>query len=237
LDYYEVRKDGGTWTTNNQLTTYTWDSLSVQSHTIEVRAIDIAGNENIISWTFEVIDNIEINKITTIDDYTYNTSQTFEWSLNSGSLDYYEIRKDGGTWTISIGSHTLEVRAIDIAGNESNIISWNFEMVDVISISNLNMINVTYPWNRKFTWTLDSGKIDHYEIRKDEGSGGVWEDVGLLPSNEYYWYDIGEPPYHTFEIKAVGVLGYESELVTIIEIYYEEIVISKVTPDFPTLTL
>jgi Bacterial Ig-like domain len=124
---FECRVDGGAWASCSS--GYTTPALTDGAHTVEVRAIDQAGNvdPNPESLTFTVDTALPQ---TTIDGGpagpTNDLTPTFDFSADqSGST--FECRVDGGAWVscspghtvtaLTDGAHTFEVRAIDSAGN------------------------------------------------------------------------------------------------------------------------
>ncbi len=54
IDHYEVRIDNGTWTTVGTNTNYNFTDLKEGSHTVYVKAVDKAGNSQVVSVTFNV---------------------------------------------------------------------------------------------------------------------------------------------------------------------------------------
>ncbi|MEM3594289.1 MAG: Ig-like domain-containing protein, partial [Candidatus Jordarchaeaceae archaeon] len=54
IDHYEVRIDGGSWINVGVSTSYVFSGLSNGSHTVEVRALDLAGNDATDSVSFIV---------------------------------------------------------------------------------------------------------------------------------------------------------------------------------------
>ena len=55
IDRVEIRKDGGSWIDVTGSTSYTFSDLSIGTHTVDVRAIDMAGNIGMDSVTFRII--------------------------------------------------------------------------------------------------------------------------------------------------------------------------------------
>jgi hypothetical protein len=104
-------------------------------HTVEVRAVDRAGNENMDSVTFHVDLILPDIAITSPGELTlFNTSDvSLNWAASdiSSGIDHFEVRIDGGTWNhvglnlshvftgLGTGTHTAEVRALDNAGNDN----------------------------------------------------------------------------------------------------------------------
>jgi hypothetical protein len=124
---FECRVDGGAWAACT--TPRTTASLADGPHTFEVRATDTAGNVDptpaLRAFVVETIlpdTTIDSGPTGTIADRT----PTFDFSADEpGST--FQCRIDGGAWascsmpftapSLADGPHTLEVRAIDPAGN------------------------------------------------------------------------------------------------------------------------
>ena len=124
---FQCRLDGAPFTTCTSPASYS--GLSEGAHTFDVRATDAAGNTDATpatrAWTVDTT-----APDTSIDsgptDPTTDTSATF--TLSSGDTGAtFECSLDGSAFTacaspetytgLAVGSHTLEVRAIDAAGN------------------------------------------------------------------------------------------------------------------------
>jgi PKD repeat protein len=131
---YRIRLDSGSWTTLGSSTTrYTLSGLAQGQHTVTVRAVDQAGNYKDASVTF-VIDTVAptvtINAPTSNSYVTARPTITWTAGDASSGIANFLIRSDGGTWTtlsasttsytmstMTQGSHTVTVRAVDKAGN------------------------------------------------------------------------------------------------------------------------
>ncbi|MEM2144473.1 MAG: Ig-like domain-containing protein, partial [Candidatus Jordarchaeaceae archaeon] len=133
IDYYEVKLDSGSWIYVGTSTSYMFNDVSDGPHTVYVRAFDLAGNNATTSVSFTV-DTIPPTVDITLptSGETFNTSSvTVNWTGSDNlGIDHYEVRIDGGSWInvgvstsyvfggLSNGSHTVEVRALDLAGND-----------------------------------------------------------------------------------------------------------------------
>lgn len=123
---FECRLDGGAFSTCPA--NYTTDALSDGEHTLEVRAVDPAGNADATpathTWTIETTP--ETILVSTPDNPTSDVTGNFEFDSDDASATF-ECNLDGGgfaecpatytTPTLALGTHTLEVRAIDALGN------------------------------------------------------------------------------------------------------------------------
>ncbi|UCH89076.1 MAG: hypothetical protein JSV49_00040, partial [Thermoplasmata archaeon] len=129
VDHYEVKVDDGTFST--QTSPYTLPELSDGTHTITVRAIDIAGNNE--DETVEVyIDTSVPESFTPVadpDTWTYHNQPeiTFETTDPVSDIDHFDLKIDGGSFStqtspytlpaLNDGVHIITVRAYDLAGN------------------------------------------------------------------------------------------------------------------------
>ncbi|MEM2833939.1 MAG: Ig-like domain-containing protein, partial [Candidatus Korarchaeota archaeon] len=123
-----------TWTTTGTVT-YNWDTTQVDDgpHTIEVIAYDKV--ENTASYSVTVIVDNTPPTISIISPeplaWFNKTPVTVKWKAtdNESGISHYEIRIDEGEWidvgtstsytftNLAEGNHTVEVKAIDRAGN------------------------------------------------------------------------------------------------------------------------
>ncbi|HEY6728357.1 MAG TPA: hypothetical protein VI197_30310 [Polyangiaceae bacterium] len=124
---FECRIDGGALSPCPS--SFTTGVLSDGEHTLEVRAVDTAGNADGTpashTWTIDTTAPDTI-LVTTPDDPTGDTTGDFEFGSDDASATF-ECNLDAGgfeecpaiytTPTLAVGSHTLEVRAVDALGN------------------------------------------------------------------------------------------------------------------------
>jgi hypothetical protein len=130
---FECQVDGSGW--YSCTSPYTTASLSDGAHTVEVRAVDEAGNRDPSpvshTWT---IDTVPPDTSLTFTPPTLDTDDTptftFEGVDDAGGSGVagFECQVDGSGWTscssphttasLSDGSRTFEVRAVDAAGNQ-----------------------------------------------------------------------------------------------------------------------
>ncbi|MDX6439924.1 MAG: large repetitive protein, partial [Gaiellaceae bacterium] len=126
---FEVRLDGGAW--NPSASPKTYAGLADGSHTFEVRATDPAGNTDATPATYTwTVDTIAPNSsfVSTPADPGSDTTPTFSFASTETPATY-EVNLDGAGWVsastpltispaLSDGSHTLQLRASDAAGNQ-----------------------------------------------------------------------------------------------------------------------
>jgi hypothetical protein len=126
---FEVRLDGGAWTSGSSPKAYA--GLSDGSHTFQVRATDPAGNQDgtpaTYTWT---VDTAAPNASFSSTPADPGNDPTPTFGLASTETPAgYEVNLDGGGWVaastpltispaLSDGSHTLQLRASDAAGNQ-----------------------------------------------------------------------------------------------------------------------
>lgn len=131
--WYEVSVDGGDWINVSDDTSYELSGLDDGEHGVEVKAVDEAGNENTSSVTFTVDTTAPALTITNPSNgSTHPPTLEVRWSGDDDTtgIDHYEIRMDSGSWedvglnesyeysTLSDGPHTVELKAVDAAGND-----------------------------------------------------------------------------------------------------------------------
>jgi outer membrane protein OmpA-like peptidoglycan-associated protein len=130
IDHLECRLDGGSWATCTSPATVT--GLADGAHTYDVRAFDLGGNVDptpaSVTWT---IDTVAPDTLITggpaLSSNGPGAVFAFGGSDAATGVSGFECRLDGGAWapcrspfalsTLADGTHTLEVRSFDLAGN------------------------------------------------------------------------------------------------------------------------
>ena len=128
---FECRLDSGAWGVCTSPREYT--SLAEGAHTFEIKAIDQAGNVDgspaTYSWTVDSqAPETQIDTKPAALSTSTTASFTFSAADGAGSgVASYQCRRDSEDWTLCTsprsfsalaeGSHSFEVRAIDVAGN------------------------------------------------------------------------------------------------------------------------
>ena len=208
---FQCRVDTGTFQSCSS--PFSPSSLSDGSHTIQVRAIDEAGNIDATpaSTTF-VVDTIDPE--TTIDSGpsgpTPDDTPTFEFSSDEAGSTF-ECSIDGDPFqsctsaftsaSLSDGGHTFEVRAIDQAGNADQTPASRSFTVDTsepgttIDSGPTGTINTD---QASFTFSTDEPGAG-FECRID---GGDWEEC----DSPQTYRDLSQGS-HTFEVRAVDAAG------------------------------
>jgi hypothetical protein len=194
-------------------------SLDEGAHTVQVRAVDEAGNQGNASVTFVVDTYLPTVHITSPPDgaivQTADVEVAWQATDIGSGIDYQEMSVDGGDWdevsespvTIPLadGDHTVEVRAFDMAGNgDTDSVSFS---VDATAPT----VAITSPEDGAcldsdtvvVTWTVsETGPDITVSYRID---GGYW-DVATGDSATFSSLDEGE---HTVEVKVSDVADNE----------------------------
>ncbi len=216
IDHYEIRIDSSSWKDVGTATSYQFTGLNDGSHTVDVKAVDKAGNEMIDSVSF-VVDTgaptVEITSPTTGSIYnTSDISVSWSGSDTTSGIDHYEIKLDSNSWinvgtnttytfsNLPDGNHQIGVKAVDKAGNTAIdsvniIVDETPPTLEIISPKNgttLSNQTVTIKWNSSDS----TSGIDHFEIKIDNES---WIDVQTQTSYQVV-LEIGQ---HTVYVKAV----------------------------------
>lgn len=147
----EISTDGTTWETVTGASGLL--TLAEGPHTVYIRVTDHAGNINETSVSFTVDSLAPTLYITSPADSSYNStgSVTVSWSGSDDDgtgIAYYEASIDGGGRTnlsfatshtfsgLAGGSHTVAIRAVDIAGNAaSDSVSFTVSFGPVIHVT------------------------------------------------------------------------------------------------------
>ncbi|MFP4608333.1 MAG: Ig-like domain-containing protein, partial [Candidatus Aenigmatarchaeota archaeon] len=221
IDYYEVRRNNGSWSNVGTDTQYAYSNMGEGVHVVDVRATDNAGNSAIetVNFTIDTVPpDIQIDMPGEGDILT-SADVTVGWngSDDRTGIDYYEVRLDGINWTsvgneteyifenVSDGEHTVEVRAWDKAGNsETKMVNFTVDatppVLEILEPQENQYIDhdeVTVEWNA----TDNTTGIDYFEVRLD---GGNWIDVGTDTNYTFSNLDDGE---HTVDVKAWDKAG------------------------------
>ncbi|GEM_PF-6103101 len=216
IAYYEIRRNGGSWSNVEDDTEYTYHGLSDGEHDVEVRATDNVGNYAIdmVNFTIDTV-SPEVDITAPEEDEIFTVSNvTLEWtgSDETTGIDHYEVKIDGDDWIdvgndtdytfidIDDGDRTVEVRAWDKAGNtQTDVVNFTVDTtppdVDITvpeegEVFDVN--EVTVEW----TGSDETTGIDHYEIRINEGS---WIEKGTETDHTFTSLEDGE---HIAEIRA-----------------------------------
>ncbi|MBN1389078.1 MAG: right-handed parallel beta-helix repeat-containing protein [Candidatus Thermoplasmatota archaeon] len=192
---FEVRADFGNWTPADNDKWHTLLFSNDGFHTVEVAAIDKAGNrlEKGVSFTMDTY----LPELTVLspDEGVYYRSGDVKviWngSDNGTGLESYwfrmndlgwtsmGLRTDRSLWGLPDGHYRIDIKAVDIAGNgRVRSVSFfidgtspNLRILDPVDGSFISNSPVTVRWNG----TDDTSGIDHFEIRIE---GDQWRDVG-----------------------------------------------------------
>ncbi len=144
VSYHEVRIDDGNWIDVGTDITYAFNDVEDGEHTVEVRGVNEnistnsagvnlfgAGGQEVeeVSFTVDTTPP-KVNIITPEDGETFDVdSIKSEWTGSDevSGIDHYEVKVDDGDWeeedvditlsNLEEGNHTIQVRAVDNAGN------------------------------------------------------------------------------------------------------------------------
>jgi uncharacterized repeat protein (TIGR01451 family) len=215
---FECKLDAGSFAACTSPQTY--NNLSDGSHIFEVRAIDNAGNTDAspASYTW-VVDTTAPD--TTIAANPTNPSSTssasFSFTGNDGTgtgVSSFECQLDGGGFStctspqsynsLTDGSHTFQVRAVDNAGSTDSTPSsftWTVDTVAPDTIINSTPSNTSNSTSASFTFSgTDSGTgVVSFECKLDMGSFAACTS----PRN----YTMLSNGSHTFEVRAIDNIG------------------------------
>jgi len=216
IDHYEIRIDSSSWIDVGTTTSYQFTNLNDGDHTVEVKAVDKAGNEmtDNVSFTVDTTSpTVEITSPTSGSIYnTSDISVVWSGSDTTSGIDHYEIKLDSNNWinvgtnttytfiNVPDGNHQISVKVVDKAGNTAVdainvIIDKTPPTLEIISPTNGTILSnqtVTIKWNSSDATT----GIDHFEIKIDDGN---WVNVGKNTSYRVY-LSVGK---HTIIVKAV----------------------------------
>ncbi|MEF8874245.1 MAG: helix-hairpin-helix domain-containing protein, partial [Candidatus Thermoplasmatota archaeon] len=227
INIHEIRLEGD-WRITHSETAHTFEDLSNGQHTVELKAIDEAGNE--------VVKNVDIIVDTTPPDLEIISPEDgaifdfdivkVEWEGTPEITDItqYEVRltDDWGppesetahTFEgLSDGVYEVSVRAIDEAGHET-VDSINFtvdttppdlEITEPTSDEIFNRSDITVEWHCENYIS----EIDHYGFRLDEGNDDNWSEWTELQDTQFGLENLRDGE-HMLEVIATDRAGHSS---------------------------
>ncbi len=198
---------------------FTTPELSDGDHTLEVRAIDTAGNvgdPDSYTWTVDTI-----APVTTIDSAPENPTSsvdaTFEFSSNEDPDVTFECRLDSTDEVdfepcaspqnylgLSEDTHTFDVRATDLAGNVGDPASytWEIDITDPDTTIDTGPPAESTSSVAVFESSSDESPDVSFECRLDSGDPDNWEEC----SSPQLYADLAEGS-HTLEVRAIDFAG------------------------------
>ena len=200
----ECRLDGGAWQACASPAAYT--GVGDGAHTFRVRATDPAGNVSAVqlwSWTIDTVAPV----VTITDGPTgivSATSAAVLFTVDEPGASA-ECRLDVGSWQpctspmayngLSNGSHTVEIRATDLAGNMGEIVSrsWDVDTVAPIVTITAGPSGTVADVDAEFAFTIDDASASA-ECRLDAGG---WQSC----SSPVAYPGLGSGQ-HTFQVRA-----------------------------------
>jgi hypothetical protein len=216
---FECQLDGGAFSACTSPQTYT--GLSDGSHTFQVRAIDAASNTDSTPASFTwVVDTTAPDTTITANPTNPSASAnaSFSFTGNDGSgtgVVGFECQLDGGgfsactspqTYTgLSEGSHTFQVRAVDIANNRDSTpasFTWVIDTVAPDTTITASPTNPSASANASFSFTGNDGSgsgVASFECQLD---GGAF--IACTSPQTYTGLSDGS---HTFRVRAIDAAG------------------------------
>lgn len=217
VEGYQYRLDGGNWSVLNATPGATFTGLASGAHTIDVRAIDNAGNVAVATVTFTVDRTVPTLSITSPTNGTWVSSLLVTWqgSDDISAIFYYEVSLDGGEWINALsatqylfegaaeGLHAVQVRAYDQAGNNvtATVQMYLDTVVPSLTIETPSEGDLLNGGNAQGSWNgmdEDSG-LANYSMRVD---GGEWTEV--QSTNDLGSLAEGQ---HLLEVRAFDIAG------------------------------
>lgn len=164
LQASEYRVDGGEWQAYSGSFTVSGDG----THTVEYRSTDVAGNvegaQSLEVW----IDATPPATTATVDGLAGNNgwwrspvSVTLAAFDATSGVSWTEVQADGGGWltyTVSLvipgeGSHTLEYRSVDVAGNVEGVVALGLN-IDTVPPTTVGALSGPQGLNGWYTGTV-----------------------------------------------------------------------------------
>ena len=218
---YQYRIDAGEWSSTASSTDDVFPGLSQGSHTVDIKAIDNAGNSVIVSVTF-VVDTVDPTISITSPPNAFisgNSLVTVIWTGSDATsgLAGYRYRIDAGEWSslvlkvsngfsgLAQGPHTVDVMAVDRSSNFAvATVGFTVDTVPPVltitspaNLFNSNSSTVMVNW----TATDATSGISGYQYRID---GGSWSSVVTALGNTFSGLIKG---LHKVDVKVIDNAG------------------------------
>jgi large repetitive protein len=208
---FQCQLDGGGFTACTSPQPY---SVGHGGHTFAVKAIDAAGNESGVtsfSWTVDTVAPPAPTIDGTPSNPTTDRSATFGFSDAEPGVGF-QCQLDGGGFAgcppasysgLADGAHTFEVRAVDSAGNASEVTSYTWTIDTTPPPPPLITSapqNPSGSANASFSFT-DAESVS-FQCQLD--------GLGFSPCTSPQPYSNLDEGSHNFDVKAVDALGHES---------------------------
>ncbi|ASD63287.1 hypothetical protein [Bdellovibrio bacteriovorus] len=220
LDYYLCQLDGGPF--GACVSPKNFSNLAAGAHSFNVKAVDAAGNESAVqskSWTVDVTaPTLTLNTFPTSVTNLTTASFTFAASdVGGGTVAGYTCRLDTAAAascasgvsfsSLTAGTHTFEVFAVDSVGNTSEVTSytWTVDLTPptlTITSKPAEKSNTVSPVFAFSASDTGGGTVLGYQCKLDGGAynacSSPWALTGLSQGN------------HTVSIYAVDSAGNSS---------------------------
>ncbi len=230
-DTYEVSKDGGnTWVdAGGGDTTHTFTGLTADtSYTLQVRAKNSSGSSPVTNvYTVKTKEETEPSNDNQVPaapgapgspttSAITASSIKLSWTVSSGTVDTYEVSKDGGNTWVDAGvddtnhvfssldantSYTLQARAKNTGGTSSAASATAVKTLPAAptgpTTSAISASSIT------LSWTASAGGADTYEVSTD---GSVWTDAGG-GDTEHVFSGLSANTSYTLQVRAKNASG------------------------------
>ncbi len=199
-----------------------FSGLSAGSHTFSVRPVDSGGAPGTsVSDSFQIdLSNPTVSIQSSPASLTAATSASFSFDgsdTGGGSIASYQCRIDSGSYSscssprsyasLASGSHTVDIRATDTAGNTGSPASytWTIDLSGPTLTISSSPSAVTNSSSATFAFTAtDSGggTIDHYECALDGAGSSTCTSPATLSG-----LAVGAHQMTLFAVDSVGNIG------------------------------
>ena len=183
IDKIECQTDGGGYSTCTS--PLSLSGLSQGAHSLDIRAVDLAGNFSSVSsinWTLDsLVPTLTVSSQPSAVDNTSDFSFSADDGAGSG-IDKIECQTDGGGYStctsplslsgLSQGAHSLDIRAVDLAGNFSSVSSINWTLDSLVPTLTVSSQPSAVDNTSDFSFSADDGAgsgIDKIECQTDGG--------------------------------------------------------------------
>lgn len=203
------------WSTCASPVSYT--GLAEGAHTFEVRTKNGAGDGSGSVDPTPAVANFTVvippNTTITSGPSGKTASADANFAFSSTEPGSFECRLDSGSWSacaspksysdLAQGSHTFEVRAVDVSGNVDPTPATATFSVDTVAPQTTIDSGPTGPTaSAAATFTFSSSEAGTFECRLDSSSAAAWSSCASPKS-----YSGLAQGSHTFEVRAIDSVG------------------------------
>ena len=143
--------------------------------------------------------------INTIDriEHRLNGGAWISATASDGTLDEYSEGFAVATTPLGAGTHTIQIRARNTAGNHSSILDFTIEVLRAPSSLTATAVSQAHT---DLSWTDNSDYEEGFRIERSPDGATRWTEIGTVGANVTTYEDTGLPggATQTYRVRAYG---------------------------------